>query len=238
MARAFACLDVSNIYTTPKKSARLLILAVCMCGMVNYQVYNAGLISSLMVQRYELPINRLDDILAKPAYKLLFAGDAAHESFLKNSNLEKYQAIWKKTNHEKGILLSEADGEKQILEDDKKILLSLSPDFEMMFETYPCEVVSSKTTYSEFPAGYIFSKDSNFLSLFSHHVQTIAETGLETEWFDGQKYSSIECSDDNDRHFITLSYHEVISAFYLLVLGSLLAVANMMLEYGYQNWFL
>ena len=124
------------------------------------------------------------------------------------------------------------------MEDDKKILLSLSPDFEMMFETYPCKVVSSKTTYSEFPAGYIFSKESNFLSVFSYHVQKVAETGLETEWFDRQKYSSMECYDDNDRHFITLSYHEVISAFYLLVLGSLVAVMNMMLEYGYQNWFL
>ena len=72
--------------------------------MINYQVYNAGLISSLMVQRYELPINQLDDILTQPGYKLLVTGGAFHESFLKHSNFEKYRAIWTKTYEEKGVL--------------------------------------------------------------------------------------------------------------------------------------
>ena len=94
VARAFACMDVNstcNLLTRGTKSARILIFIVCICGMVNYQVYNAGLISSLMVQRYELPINQLDDILTQPGYKLLFTGGAFHESFLKHSNFENYR---------------------------------------------------------------------------------------------------------------------------------------------------
>ena len=240
-ARAFVCMDVnttSNISTTPTRSARLLILTVCIFGMINYQVYNAGLISSLMVQRYELPINQLDDILTQPGYKLLVTGGAFHESFLKHSNFEKYRAIWTKTYEEKGVLPSDDVGERQIINDEKYILLAMSPDFEMMFDTFPCKVVSSKITYGEFPGGYIFSKESNLLNVFNHHVQKITEKGLETERFDGQKYSIIECGDINDGFFITLSYNEVISAFYLLALGCFVASMNMIMEYGYRIWLM
>ena len=189
-----------------------------------------------MVQQYELPINRLDEILTKPGYKLLFTGGAVQESFLKHSNYEKHREIWEKSKD--GILSSEDDGEKQILADPKKILLALSPDFEMMFDTFPCKVVSSKTTYMEYPSGYVFSKESNFLRVFSYHVQQINEMGLETEWFDGKKYAFTECDDDSKGNFVTLSYNEVISAFFLLVLGGLIALTNMILEYGYQYWLL
>ena len=240
-ARAFVCMDInttSNVFTTPAKSARLLILTVCIFGMINYQVYNAGLISSLMVQRYELPINQLDDILTQPGYKLLFTGGAFHESFLKHSNFENYRAIWTKTYNEDGVLSSDDEGERQIIQDEKYILLALSPDFEMMFDTFPCEVVSSKITYGEFPGGYIFGKESNFLNVFNYHIQKINEKGLETESFDEQKNSIIECGDVHDGYFITLSYNEVISAFYLLFLGCLVASMNMILEYGYRNWFM
>ena len=239
--RAFVCMDVntpSNISITPTRSARLLILTVCIFGMINYQVYNAGLISSLMVQRYELPINQLDDILTQPGYKLLVTGGAIHESFLKHSNFEKYRTIWMKTYEEKGVLSSDDVGERQIIHDEKYILLSLSPDFEMMFDTFPCEVVSSKITYGEFPGGYIFSKDSSLLNVFNYHIQKIAEKGLETERFDEQKYSIIECGDINDVFFITLSYNEVISAFYLLALGCFVASMNMIMEYGYRIWLM
>ena len=239
VARAFACMDVNstyNILTRGTKSARILIFIVCICGMVNYQVYNAGLISSLMVQRYELPIKRLDEILTKPGFKLLFTGGAVQESFLKHSNYGKHREIWEKNKD--GILSSEDDGEKQILADHKKILLALSPDFEMMFDTFPCKVVSSKKTYTEYPSGYVFSKESNLLNVFSYHVQQIKEKGLETEWFDGQKYTSMECDDDSNGDFITLSYNEVISAFFLLVLGCFIGLTNMILEYGCKNWLL
>ena len=239
VARAFACMDMSSTYNLlnkATKSARILIFIVCICGMVNFQVYNAGLISSLMVQRYELPINRRDEILSKPGYKLLFTGGAVQESFLKHSNYGQHREIWEKNKD--GILSSEDDGEKQILADPKKILLALSPDFEMMFDTFPCKVVSSKITYTEYPSGYVFSKDSNFLRVFSYHVQQINEMGLETEWFDGQKYAFTECDDDSKGPFITLSYNEVISAFFLLVLGGLIALTNIILEYGYKYWLL
>ena len=189
-----------------------------------------------MVQRYELPIERLDEILTKPGFKLLFTGGAVQESFLKHSNYGKHREIWEKNKD--GILSSEDDGEKQILADHKKILLALSPDFEMMFDTFPCKVVSSKKTYTEYPSGYVFSKESNLLNVFSYHVQQIKEKGLETEWFDGQKYTSMECDDDSNGDFITLSYNEVISAFFLLVLGCFIGLTNMILEYGCKNWLL
>ena len=240
-ARAFVCMDMnttSNVFNTPTKSARLVILTVCIFGMINYQVYNAGLISSLMVQRYELPINQLDDILTQPGYKLLVTGGAIHESFLKHSKFEEYRAIWTKTYEEDGILSSDDDGERQIVHDEKYILLSLSPDFEMMFDTFPCEVVSSKITYGEFPGGYIFSKESNLLNVFNYHIQKITEKGLETERFDEQKNSIIECGDINDGFFITLSYNEVISAFYVFASGCLVASMSMIFEYGYQNWLI
>ena len=42
--------------------------------MVNYHIYNGGLIATLMVQNYEVPIQRIEDFLAMCTTKIVITG--------------------------------------------------------------------------------------------------------------------------------------------------------------------
>jgi len=110
-AKAFATLDVSELMGNNNNrviSRRILTLVLCICGMLNFYVYNAGLISSLTVKRYDLPVNSLDDILNNPEYKLLVRERSFSEDFLRYDN--KYHKLWKKSRKENGFISGPIDG--------------------------------------------------------------------------------------------------------------------------------
>ena len=81
-----------NVESTTN-STRSLLLVICLFGMMNYFVYNAGLISVIMAQEYEMPIRELSDFLIKPNYQLLVRGGSFDELFLSTS----YDPSHKKT---------------------------------------------------------------------------------------------------------------------------------------------
>ena len=237
-ARAFAALGVDHSnYSCTKSftSSRVLTLVICMCGMLNYYIYNAGLISFLMVQDYELPINELGDILIKPRYKLLVVGDTSPETLLKHSYDPTHRRIWEKSVKENGIISNQVEGEIEIRDDPEKVLFTSSPYFEMMFDSYPCNVAASKVGYSLHYGAYVFNKDSQYIDLFNYHITSIEEKGLETEWFDPGK-TIMECEDKVDKNFRVFSYNDVISAFVICGLGSLIAVGYLAIEWVYTWW--
>ena len=131
------------------------------------------------------------------------------------------------------------EGEQQIINDHHKILLALSPEVEMRFKSFPCEVVASKVFYNEHTAGYVFNKDSQYRDLFSYHITRIKESGLDTEWFDPQKNIDTE-REDGQKHgkrLITLSYNDVISAFVIFGSGCLIAFIYSVVEPIYIKRF-
>ena len=230
-ARAFAALDVNQSSYACKQtfiSSRVLTLVICTCGTLNFYIYNAGLISSLMVQKYDLQINELEDILVKPHYKLLVLGDSSAEGYLRST----YKQIWEKTVKENGIIAKPSEGERQIREDSEKVLFSASPLFEMEFDSYPCNVVASKIGYNFHSAAYVFKKDSQYIDLFNYHITSVKEKGLETEWFDSEKTMD-ECKDTVTNNFRAFSYSDVISAFVIFGLGCLIAVGYSTIECVY-----
>ena len=237
-ARAFVTLDVDQLnYARTKTfiSSRVLTLVICMCGMLNYYIYNAGLISYLMVQHYDLPIVELEDILKKPHYKLMVTEGSSLDDFLRYSYELDYKRIWAKTVKENGRLSTYGEIEKQLIDDDQKVLFGSSPSSEMMFDSYPCNVVASRVGYHFHSAAYGLSKDSQYVDLFNHHITSIREKGLETEWFDPEE-TITKCEDKHGQHFRRFSYIDVISAFVIFGLGCLLAVGYSAIEYTYTWW--
>ena len=232
-AKAFSALDVSELMgsnTNRTISRRILALVLCICGMLNFYIYNAGLISSLMVKRYDLPVNTLDDILNNPEYKVLVWRGSGEEDFLRYH--EQYHKIWKKSSTENGIISDEFEGERQIRQDNKKVFLAISPDFEISFDSYPCKVIDSMTSYGRHSVGYGFVQDSPYLDLFNYHIRRIKEQGWETEWYNA-KEQRVDCGLTEFRPF---SPKDVISLYFIFGLGCLSAIMYSVVERIYTMW--
>ena len=231
-AKAFATLDTSELMGNSNNrviSRRILCLVLCICGMLNFYVYNAGLTSSLTVKRYNLPINSLEDILNNPEYKLLVWGGSVEEDFLRYD--KKYHKLWEKSRNEKGIISGIIEGETQIKYDNKKILLSNSPSFESQFESYPCKVTGSKMRYGKNSVGYAFAKGSPYTHLFNYHIRRINEEGWETEW-GNSKQKRVDCGRAGYRAFAP---KDVIFLQLIFGLGCLLAVLYCVIEIIYTK---
>lgn len=80
---AIAANDVNLAHSISSKSfnsTRFVVLVICLFGISNYFVYNAGIISFIMVQTYETPIHELLDFLCKSNYHLLVIGGTSYET--------------------------------------------------------------------------------------------------------------------------------------------------------------
>jgi len=71
---------------------------------MNYNIYNAGLTSNLMSQRYSFPITDIKDFLENREYKLIIKSGTAAESLLSESHHESYQKVWLKVVEENNVI--------------------------------------------------------------------------------------------------------------------------------------
>ena len=228
--RAFGALEVIESGSIKDPSKRILLAVLCFCGIANLYVYNAGLISYLLMERYEMPIKELGDFLANPGYKLLVLSGASDEDFLKYSYNSINRQLWKTMIKEKGNISDVDEAVERLLEDDKNIFFGISPEIELIPSIYPCHVEKSKVSYYSRPGGYGFRKDSPYIELFSHQIIKIIEMGLETEIEKTMK-QVIECSNGSEKHFRGLSYNDVIFVFGVLLLGCLTAIVYSAIEF-------
>ena len=234
--RAFAALDVSDSDDDTwfnMNSKRLLVIVICFCGAINFYVYNAGLISYLMVQENLLRIDELSDILSQPGYKLLVNEGSSDEAFLKYSRNPVFEEVLKKTKEENGMFSTYEEGEERLLDGDKMVLFGESPSFEVMSSSYPCQVAKSTTFYNFNFAAFPFQKESPYIPLFTYAVNKMMENGLMTERLNKEK-ENMECEEESEKYFRTLSYKDVISAFAVFVAGSFLAFGYCIIEWIYK----
>ena len=234
---AFGVLDMGHarsVSHTSASSIRLMSLIICFSGALNYYVYNAGLISYLMVYKYEPPINDLSDILNRKEYKLVLSGGTATEEFLKHSNEKQYQRIWEKTAKENGILSSDREAEKAIRNDNLKVFFGESPTFQMTFSSFPCEVMAIKRSYNPHEGAYGFHNDSPYVELFSHHIRRLQEAGLNTEGIRAKQ--DVECEAKKEEIFRAFNYQNVFSVFVFSGIGCTIALLYCIMERVYERY--
>ena len=96
--RAFGAFDVNasdeSDITSSSCSKRIILIVLCLCGITNFYVYNAGLISHLMLQRYEMPIKELGDMFSYPEYKLITRDGTSNADSLKYSHDSRIRKTW------------------------------------------------------------------------------------------------------------------------------------------------
>ena len=238
--RAFVALDTSeddNYSGRLFRSKRLVMLVMCFCGILNLYVYNAGLISYLMVQKFDIPINSLGDILEKSEYKLLVFGGTTDATFLKYSYDPNYRSIWDKTIVEGGIVDSHEEAIEKLLSDRESVYFGISPEVELSTDAYPCQIMRSKMGYNFRDAAYAFKKNSTFIKVFDHQIHKIIEAGLDTEQHNTLNKKS-ECTESSAQMYRTISYKDIIFGFLILIVGTILAVSYLLLEHLFQRYSL
>ena len=237
-ARAFLGLDINFDYnnTHPTTTTmKVLIITICICGVINYHIYNAGLISSLMVQKYELPVNDISDILHQQKYKLSVHKGTADEDILKYSQILHYRKIYRRLLDESGFFNTFMEGEDKIRNEENMIVFANSPMFEMSAEQYPCGIVSTNIENRLDYGGYVFEKGSPYVDLFSHYIVKIKEKGVETDWY--KLRNDNVCKNKVGSEFRRFSYNDVILAFVLLSAGALVAVTYSIVEFANTSIF-
>ena len=234
--RVFAGFDVVDNKNPNERyflSKRLLIFVMCSCGILNLYVYNAGLISYLMIQNYKMPISDLGDILEKPEYKLLVLNGTSDATFLKYSYDRRYRLIWNKTMDEGGLVTSHEEAFEKLLKDPRNVYFGISPEVELSTDTYPCQLMRSKIAHNWRYSAYAFKNNSPYIKVFSHQIQKLVESGLETE-IESSLKKDVQCNDASEQSFRTLSYNDIILGFAIFVVGSSLAIVNLVFEYLFQ----
>ena len=204
--------------------------------MINYYIYNGALISTLMVHKYALKIKELSDFSKNPNYKLLVPGNGAERMYLEHSFDPLHQNLWMKTLKEKGNLFELNDAKKIIEKDDHKLLFGPSPEFEMLYDSFPCQISSTGITYGHRQLAFPFKKNSPLLKLFNYHIARIMESGLETHMHKIKIRASTKCSSEEDEKFREFGYNDVISAFLCSGFGFIFAIIYLFIEKNYYNY--
>jgi len=219
-----------HLDSTSSASVRTAVLVICLFGMLSYFIYNAGMISFLMVQHYEMPINMLGDILNKPEYQLLIMGNSSDESYFADTTSIMYREIWSKTKKEGGIISGYAEGGHLIKTNPKKVLFAVD-SFEGVSDSYPCEVVAATKNLGMIHGAFAFNNKSSYIDLFSYHISKIKEFGL-VSGTDGRKK---HCHTAKDQTFRSFGYGEVFSVFVLAGIGFSIAIAYSIVEYIFHR---
>ena len=177
-----------------------------------------------------LPIKELSDFLKNAEYKLLVPGNGAERMYLEHSFDPMHQNLWMKTLQEKGNVFELNEAKMEIEKDFHKLLFGPSPEFEMLYDSFPCQISSTGITYGHRQLAFPFKKNSPLLKLFNHHTARIMESGLETHMHKIKIRSSTKCSSEEDEKFREFGYNDVISAFVCSGIGFVFAILYSIME--------
>ena len=230
---ALAVQDVSigykDLARTLSVSIRVVMLVICFFGMLNYFVYNAGMISFLMVQESELPINTLQDILDNPQYQLLVSRGTSDKSYFTSSNYELHKKLLSKINQEGGLISGYDEGEELIKNDSHKVLF-VESWFGDVYKSFPCEVVTTGHTFGSVQGTWPFQNQSPYADLFGYHARRMVDLGLTSHM--NRKRGDIKCTTKQDETFRPFGYGEVQTLFAISGIGYIMAIIYCIIELG------
>ena len=228
---ALGTIDVNaaeNVSWFSPNSLRVLFIVVCACGMFNRYAYDAGLISYLMIQKLDIPITDLNDVLAKPEYELLVNRGGAEESFFSESLEKSQHEIWNNVQKQNNVIESYAEGEQQIKTSAYKVFFAESPSFENNYKSFPCDVISTDVSYGRHSGAYGLQNDLPYTKLFNHFIRHITETGLLPRCAECKERFAQTCSSGES--YRQLDYDNISSAFAFSACGFVLAILVCLLE--------
>ena len=236
------CLDVSigaprNV--TILNSLRILFLVICLFGAMNYYIYNSGLISLLTIERYDLPINKMEDFLSKPDYQLMLMSADGLESYFSVAEDLVRKTIWdeKLFGNSKAYVSSTIEGESLLMKNSKNVLF-LSPDSATGFSNYPCGITRATKEFAKHSVGYGFQKNSPYVGLFSYIINDLIEFG-NVEYIQSSiamEKHSVMC--DQNKDYKQIGYENIFSVFLLFFVGILISCIKLVFEIINRKYFI
>ena len=208
-------------YST-SNSNKLIFWIICLFGSLNNYIFSSEIISRIM-QAADVEIHSLEDIIAKPNYKLIVNEGTAQESYLSESFDVEHQKIWKKTLQEKGVIDGGYGVTKEIIDEDyHNVGFIPSPYFEMTASNAQ-NLYAAPQIYAPTTAAYGFYNNSPYIDLFNHHIRHIIQSGLNHEMPNLEGSHETGCNSYENNQYRPFDYHDVFSLFALFGIGLLLA---------------
>ena len=201
-------------------SLRIIFLVTCVFGMLNYYVYSSGLISLLTVEKYDLPINKLEDFLEQDYYKIMIMRNDGLESYFSDADDSVRKIIWKEQmmDNTDAYVSSPIQGDKLMMENQERVLL-LTQDSATGLSNYPCGLSRTAREFSRKSVGYAFQKNSVYVGLFSYILNDLIEYG-NVQYIQSliqmEKHSS---TCDHNKEYRPLGYENIFSVFIIFIAG-------------------
>ena len=220
--RAMALSDVDieiNRQNENRKSWRLMTLVICIFGMVNCLIYNGGLTAFLITQKFDTPIQELNDFHLNQEYQLLVRQGGSNEQYFRESPTLNW--LWKKVTKD-GTLVPNPDiAEKLIKRDSKKIFFWYFEVFRGIYESFPCEVVTTQYSYNKENWGFTFNNESEYVKLFNYYILRGKDGGMGPLF---PNNPNAECKTPEEDIFRPLFFGDVFSAFIMGGIGCFVAI--------------
>ena len=218
-----------NIKTS--KSLKILFFVTCVFGVMNFYIYNSSLISLLTIEKYDLPINNMEDFISKPDYQLMVMSGDGLESYFRLSDDLVRKKIWKANleNNPKAYVSSTAEGENTLMRNSKRVLF-LTPDSATGFSHYPCEITRATKEFAKYSVGYGFKKNSPFVGVFSYIINDLVEFG-NVKYIQSaiaMEKDSLTCEENKE--YRPLGYENIFSVFILFFIGIIFSCIKLLLE--------
>ena len=117
-------------------------------------------------------------------------------------------------------------------QDSRKVLFAESPLFQFLFDSFPCEIIYTASSYGRHSGAYAFPKGSAYPKMFGFHITHIQETGLLPVRSSSKKHAVEKCS--NDGGYSPLSYNNIFFAFVACGVGLIIAILHCVVECIYH----
>lgn len=214
-----------------RNSFKILIFVICLVGWLNKEVYNGGLISSLINRHHEFKINSLEDILVNPGYQLVLTKGTASVQYFENSEQWPTKQIWNSQlkNQPNAYVESTPHAETLLLNEEKVVYFGLTSSVELAFESYPCLISRSQNTYFHRSVSLPFQKNSPYLGLFNHKLRIYKESGVLANMVSMRKNPKGINSCPSHQSY-SFGYDAVVSAFVALTMGLMFSILYLLFE--------
>ena len=226
-----------NVDFESPNSMRLLFLSVSFFGLLNKEVYEAGLTSQLTVQKISSPINSLTELASNSRYQILVTDQSADLDYFEEAKLETNPSAAKIyetqiLNTEEALVSGVEQAKKVILSDPYKVYFSNEDAINTGVSEYPCLLVGSQKDYFKSAISYPFHPTSHYRKLFNNKINILRETGQ----YDLIMQQTIRekpiftCLRD-DGGYNELGYKSIFTAYLILASGAIIAACYSILEY-------
>ena len=223
------------LFSMRKTSVKIAFFTICLFGALNIYSYGAGLTSSLTYEVYEMPINKLRDLIDNPGYQIILMKGSSDEMYFTEATMETnpnakrvYDQMIK--NNPNAFYEQFSESESMLLHDTKMVLFCNQDIVANVFAAYPCHITKAKSEYAKSVVGLPFPKDSQYLQLFNHKIAAMNQEGiLDRMWLHNKNNKPlVSCTEDEFKPF---TYHNIVSAFALLLIGISVALIWLTVEH-------